>query len=47
MEVNPDALDIAKAMGEERNAGLIRGPLHGIPVIVKDVSDQLILIPRY
>lgn len=36
MEVNPDALDIAEAMGEERNAGLIRSPLHGIPVIVKD-----------
>ena len=39
IEVNPDALNIAEAMDAERKAGKIRGPLHGIPVLVKDVVD--------
>jgi len=39
LEVNPDALEIAGAMDEERNAGNDRGPLHGIPVLVKDNFD--------
>lgn len=34
--VNPDALAIAEALDEERKAGTLRGPLHGIPVILKD-----------
>lgn len=33
---NPDALAIAKRLDEERRAGNVRGPLHGIPVILKD-----------
>ncbi|MEO7768646.1 MAG: amidase [Ferruginibacter sp.] len=36
IELNPDALIIAKAMDEERKAGKTRGPLHGIPVLIKD-----------
>ncbi len=36
IELNPDALIIAKAMDEERKAGKIRGLLHGIPVLIKD-----------
>jgi amidase len=36
IELNPDALTIAKAMDEERKAGKTRGPLHGIPVLIKD-----------
>ncbi|MBS1523331.1 MAG: amidase [Bacteroidetes bacterium] len=36
IEVNPDALDIADAMDKERANGKVRGPLHGIPVLVKD-----------
>src|SRR3984885_16317028 len=36
IEVNPDALDIADAMDKERAAGKVRGPLHGIPVLIKD-----------
>lgn len=35
-EVNPDALDIAAAMDEERAKGSLRGPMHGIPFLVKD-----------
>ncbi|KAJ1552977.1 hypothetical protein HK405_009356, partial [Cladochytrium tenue] len=36
MELNPDALDIAAQMDEERAQGSVRGPLHGIPFLVKD-----------
>jgi amidase len=36
LEVNPDALDIADRLDRERKEGVTRGPLHGIPVIVKD-----------
>src|SRR5580692_7922918 len=36
IEVNPDALAIADQMDKERKAGTVRGPMHGIPVLVKD-----------
>jgi amidase len=36
IELNPDAEDIADALDAERAAGKVRGPLHGIPFIVKD-----------
>ena len=36
LEINPDALAIAGERDAERKAGKIRGPLHGIPVLVKD-----------
>ncbi|MBS1509245.1 MAG: amidase [Bacteroidetes bacterium] len=39
IEINPDALSIADAMDKERKAGKIRGPLHGIPVLIKDNID--------
>ncbi len=34
--VNPQALDEADAMDRERAAGRVRGPLHGIPIALKD-----------
>ncbi|QOY93093.1 amidase [Massilia sp. UMI-21] len=36
IETNPDALAIAAEMDRERSAGKLRGPLHGIPVLLKD-----------
>lgn len=36
IELNPDAISIAEAMDKERKEGKIRGPLHGIPVLIKD-----------
>ncbi|KAF1922699.1 glutamyl-tRNA amidotransferase subunit A [Didymella exigua CBS 183.55] len=36
MEINPDAEEIAAALDAERAAGVVRGPLHGIPFLVKD-----------
>ena len=39
IEVNPDARSIATALDAERSAGNVRGPLHGIPVVLKDNID--------
>ncbi len=39
IEVNPDALAIAEALDKERKQKGPRGPLHGIPVLVKDNID--------
>lgn len=36
IELNPDAISIAAAMDKERKQGKLRGPLHGIPVLIKD-----------
>ena len=36
IEINPDALTIAEELDAERKAGKLRGPMHGIPVLVKD-----------
>ena len=36
IELNPDALAIAQERDRERAAGRIRGPLHGVPILVKD-----------
>ena len=36
LETNPDALAVADRLDVERKAGHVRGPLHGIPVLVKD-----------
>jgi amidase len=39
IELNPDALTIAAQRDAERRAGKVRGPLHGIPVLIKDNID--------
>jgi amidase len=39
IELNPDALKEADALDAERKAGKLRGPLHGIPVLLKDNID--------
>jgi amidase len=39
LETNPDALEIADTLDAERRSGRVRGPLHGIPVLVKDNID--------
>jgi len=39
IELNPDALSIASDLDRERKAKGARGPLHGIPVLIKDNID--------
>ncbi len=39
IETNPDAMSIAKAMDDERKSRGPRGPMHGIPVLIKDNID--------
>ena len=39
IEINPDAISIAKEMDDERKNGKTRGSLHGIPVVIKDNID--------
>ena len=39
IEMNPDAIGIADERDAERKAGRVRGPMHGIPVLIKDNID--------
>jgi amidase len=39
LELNPDAFSIAEALDAERKAKGPRGPMHGIPVVIKDNID--------
>ena len=41
IEVNPDAMREAAALDAERKAGRLRGPLHGIPLLLKDNIDAV------
>ncbi len=44
IEVNPDALEIARALDQERETSGARGPMHGIPVVLKaniDTADEM------
>src|SRR5210317_195885 len=44
IELNPDAITIAKALDEEREASGARGAMHGIPVVLKaniDTADRM------
>ncbi|MDX2444082.1 MAG: amidase [Bacteroidales bacterium] len=39
LQVNPDAIEIAKKLDQDLEEGISRGPLHGIPVLLKDNID--------
>ena len=39
IEVNPDARGLAEELDRERREGHIRGPLHGLPILLKDNID--------
>lgn len=39
IELNPDAIAIAEQLDNERKAGKVRGPMHGIPIVLKDNID--------
>ena len=39
LETNPDALTIAEGLDKERREGKTRGPLHGVPILIKDNID--------
>jgi amidase len=39
IELNPDALELARHADKLRKRGIVLGPLHGIPVLVKDNVD--------
>ena len=39
IQLNPDAMSIAEELDKERAEGKIRGPMHGIPVVLKDNID--------
>jgi amidase len=41
IELNPAAIADAEALDAERQAGKLRGPLHGIPVLLKDNIDSV------
>ncbi|MBK5478905.1 amidase [Pseudomonas sp. TH21] len=39
IELNPDALRTARELDQERASGKVRGPLHGIPILLKDTLE--------
>ncbi len=46
IEINPDALAMAAALDVERKSGRVRGPMHGIPVLVKaNIAQRIALTP--
>jgi amidase len=44
--INPDALEIAMVLDKERKQGNVRGPLHGIPILIKDNIDTRDKMPN-
>jgi amidase len=45
LAVNPAAVGDARALDAERRSGRVRGPLHGIPILVKDNIDTIDPLP--
>ena len=39
IEINPDAIEIAKSLDKDMNIGQVKGPLKGIPIMLKDNID--------
>jgi amidase len=39
IEINPDAITVAETLDRERKERKVRGPLHGIPILIKDNID--------
>ncbi len=44
--INPSALDIARTLDKERASGQLRGPLHGVPILLKDNIDTADKMPN-
>lgn len=45
LSINPDALEQAKTLDKMRAGGLVKGPLHGIPILLKDNIESLDNMP--
>ena len=45
LAVNPAVLDAARSLDAERRAGRLRGPLHGIPILLKDNIESMDPMP--
>ncbi len=45
LAINPDALTDARQLDDERRAGHMRGPLHGMPILVKDNIETADNVP--
>lgn len=45
LEINPEAKSIAQTLDQERSSKQIRGPLHGIPILLKDNIDTVDAMP--
>ncbi|MBD3884997.1 hypothetical protein IFO70_25015 [Phormidium tenue FACHB-886] len=41
ISINPNALEVAQQLDQERRAGTLKGPLHGIPIVLKDNFDTV------
>ena len=39
IQINPEAMEIALALDTEMKSGVLRGPLHGVPIVLKDNID--------
>lgn len=39
IELNPEALEVARELDRERASGKVRGPLHGVPILLKDTIE--------
>ena len=45
LALNPDALAVAQALDAERKAGKVRGPFHGVPILIKDNVETADRVP--